>query len=119
MIAAQCDDQSVTTDLFDMVFQRLTKRLRHYLHVETGAKRNIEKVVPFLERELKILWVSELSGGKLDQPKRHERKRQPQKEHNGKEADNNCYFCHEPGHIAADCAELAKTKCKKCVKLGH
>src|SRR5699024_9554805 len=68
---------------------------------------------------LKILWVSELSGGKLDQPKRQEKKRQPQKEHNEKEAGNNCYFCHEPGHIAADCAELARTKCKKCAKLGH
>src|SRR5699024_6764526 len=34
-------------------------------------------------------------------------------------AGTNCYFCHEAGHIAVDCAELAKTKCKKCAKLGH
>src|SRR5699024_10866156 len=129
MIAAQCDDKTVTTDLFDMVFRRLTTRLRHDLHVETGAKRDIEKVVPFLERELKILWVSELSGCKQDQPKEHERKRQPQKEFVSMEAAKpkqrlekevlKCYFCGETGHGAMGCESLAKINCRKCGKPGH
>src|SRR5699024_6604445 len=74
LVASQCDDPSVMTDLFDLVHQRLTSKLRHDLHLETGAQRNVDKIVPFLEKECKILVATELSCGKQFQPKRQERR---------------------------------------------